>query len=296
MKALLKIVSGEDRYSQSHRESLKTRLNTLNFNHEFKSLTSENEPGFVDREEVSLLNECASGILIDTVLKGKADVALVPLKKIPLKLPEGLIICGLSERDDPSDSLLLKSVNYLPEAILSILPGSKVGVPSELSKWQLSDLCPDVIPQVIKDELMTGMELINSGLLDALVFGTSELDLMEFDPNEFKLKSLHPREFIPACGQGVMAYVCHSEDMETRRIFKNVHQVKTSDCTNVERNVSKLAEREGNSVNVFCEADSNGNYHAVAVMVDPLTGKLKRGRVSQSTTLGLAENLLKSIN
>src|SRR3954469_18874250 len=59
----------------------------------------------------------------EALLDGRADLAVHSLKDLPTDLPQGLVIAGVPEREDPRDAVVGKRLADLPS-------GSKVGTSS----------------------------------------------------------------------------------------------------------------------------------------------------------------------
>jgi hydroxymethylbilane synthase len=106
----------------------------------------------------------------------------------------------------------------------------------------------------------------------------------------------HPKEFVPAPGQGVMAIQTRKDAMEVRKQLIPLHNVTVGECTNVERSILNLMEGGCSMpLGVYCEQDQVGNYHVWAAYADSADSPVKRVQMSRSTRAGLAEEVVTAL-
>jgi len=232
----------------------------------------------------------------DQLLDSKIDVAVHSMKDLPTTSPEGLRIAATSYREDPSDTILILKNNYDPTQSMRLKKGTVVGTSSARRKAQLKDLNLDISTEDIRGNVPTRIQKLREGQFGAIVLATAGLNRLEIDLSEFEVVQMHPREFVPAPAQGVLAYQTRSEDIEMRKIIAKIGDVDVARRTNVERKVLNMMDGGCHlPLGVYCEQDQMGNYHAWGAMANDVNGKVVRCKVSQSTFVGMAEEIYKNL-
>jgi len=227
----------------------------------------------------------------DQLLEGKIDVAVHSMKDLPTTSPEGLRIAATSYREDPSDTILALKSSYDATQPMRLKEGTVVGTSSARRKAQLVDLNPLLKTEDIRGNVPTRIQKLREGQFGAIVLATAGLNRLKIDLSEFEAIQLHPREFVPAPAQGVLAYQTRSEDIEMRKIIAQIGDVDVARRTNVERKVLQMLDGGCQlPLGVYCEQDQLGNYHTWAAMGND-KGEVKRYKLSQSTFVGMAEDI-----
>lgn len=223
------------------------------------------------------------------------DFLLFHLPDVPVNLPEDLVIGALISRVNPAECILVNKENFDATADLKLKNNTITGVRNELHAAQINSLNNTVNIQIHRD-LNNIHDLFNDGLLDAIVIPQFTIEYFDAISGDTQIIKLHPKEFIPTPGQGVTACVCLRDNIEVRKILRTVHKSEISECTNTERNILKMALKEGmKNTGAFCTTDQHRNLHVYACIIDPESGKLKKAALSQSTTKNLSENLFQSL-
>lgn len=97
------------------------------------------------------------------------------------------------------------------------------------------------------------------------------------------------RENIPANGAGIMGIVCYRNDIATRSLLAELHDLETGYCSNIERRI----RIEFPKARVHCQIDRAHRYN-LAVQVNK-DGDERSFYFSQSTFVGLAEKAITEI-
>ncbi|MDF1695813.1 MAG: hydroxymethylbilane synthase [Saprospiraceae bacterium] len=232
----------------------------------------------------------------DQLLDGSIDVAVHSMKDLPTSSPEGLRIAATSYREDPSDTLLIRSGFYDPTQNLRLKEGTIVGTSSARRKAQLMDLNSTIQTEDIRGNVPTRIEKLREGQFGAIVLATAGLNRLQLDVSDLEVVRLHPREFVPAPAQGVLAYQTRNEDMEMRKVINKIGNRDVAFCTNVERRVLQMMDGGCHlPLGVYCEQDQMGNYHTWSAMSAGLDQPMKRCKISQSTYAGLAEEIYNNL-
>lgn len=227
------------------------------------------------------------------LLRGDVDMAVHSMKDLPTTQPDGLVIAGVSYRENPADVLLVRP-EVVDNQLFKLKTGAVVGTSSSRRKAQLLGYRPDLQLVDIRGNVPNRVEKLRSGDFDAILLAAAGIARLQLDLDSLVVVNLNVREFVPAPAQGVLAYQCCEDDLETRRIIKRVlHTPEVAAVTNVERKVMKLIEGGCHlPLGVYCEKDASGNYHVWAALADAWDKPVRRVRLSQSTHLGLAERVV----
>ena len=229
----------------------------------------------------------------DALLAGEADLAVHSMKDLPTTHPEGLVVTAVSYRANPADTLLVRREVAVADAMLKLPEGAIVGTSSARRKAQMRDMRPDVALRDIRGNVPTRIEKLRRGDFDAILLAAAGLERLSLDLDDLIVVALHPREFVPAPAQGVLAFQCHRDDVALRRMLKVLHNPDVSAATNVERKVLKLLGAGCHTpLGVYCERDRNGHYHVWAALADTWDSPVRHARVVSSTSHELAETVL----
>jgi porphobilinogen deaminase len=230
------------------------------------------------------------------LLDGSVDVAISPLNQISTSQPEGLVIGALSQRGNPQNILILSPDAVDPDQILKLKTKSKIECSYPLVQAQLSSLRPDLSISNKPKDVYTLLNQLKDGSISGFVISAIEKDEFNDQFQEHFPVNLHPHEFIPSAGQGVNAYRCLRENIELRKILRDVHHPEVSTCTNVERRLLKHFDiNDQPSIGVYCKRDIAGNYHVYASYVIDKYQAPIFVKISQSTTFGLDQKLYQLI-
>lgn len=228
------------------------------------------------------------------LLRGEVDLTVYSMKNLPTTQPEGLVITAVSHRDNPSDWLIVRKESFSGKEIFKLKHGATVGASSTLRKAQLLDFRPDTQPNAVRGDAATRLEKLRAGDFDAVFLAAADLSRLGLDWTGFEVVELNPREFVPAPAQGVLAWLTHRDDTQTRLIMKKIHRPEISSLTNVERRVLQLMKGGCQlPLGAYCERDTLGNFHAFAAC--EIDATMRRARWSSSTSFGMAEKLVEQL-
>lgn len=230
------------------------------------------------------------------LLSGQIDMAVHSMKDLPTEMKDGLIIAGVSERADPADWLLIRKDRYDAARSLGLPMEAIVGTSSNRRKAQINYLRNDLQVRDLRGNVPTRLRKLAEGQYDGIILAAAGLTRLEIDLSEFAVKKLHPREFVPAPAQGVLAYQINGERQDMRSAIKQIHQRKTSRVTNVERKVLKMLQGGCHlPLGVYCEQDDAGYFHVWAAYASTVKDDLRHAHISYNTTDGLAEAVVNEL-
>lgn len=232
--------------------------------------------------------------LEDALLNHDVDLAIHSLKDMPTTQPNGLCLASVSYREDPSDVLIIRKEVMQEGRLLSLPANAIIGTSSARRKAQIKHLVSDCEIKDIRGNVPTRIQKLIDGHFDAILLAQAGINRLALDLSDLKTITLHPSEFVPAPGQGVMVSQCRIDDIPTRKILKELHQTDVGDCINVERKVLQMLDGGCQlPLGVFCSKDAMGNYHVQSALEKD--GELRRFKTSQSTRLGLSETILNAL-
>ena len=232
----------------------------------------------------------------DALLNGSIDLAIHSMKDLPTTSPPGLIIAGVSHREDPADWLVIRQEAHDPDGLFKLSTGAVIGTSSSRRKAQMLSYRPDVSLKDVRGNVPTRLQKLADGLYDAIILAAAGLKRLESDLSGFTVVRMNPKEFVSAPAQGVLAYQVLAEDSETRRVIQRIHHSEVAAVTNVERKVLKLLDGGCQMpVGVYCEQDALGSFHVWAALAENWQGQVRRARYSSSTSFELAEQIVEQL-
>lgn len=249
----------------------------------------------IARQELTRIGVESTVVFLDDleggILRGDIDAALQPLGTIPLERPGELVIAALSARENSGDLLVMHLEAQDNRLDFGLKKGAVVCCATAWQAAQLRDFRPDLAVSVSEDGGAAMLSGLQAGACAAIIPATADMVPEDLEQSGLVVVELNPREFVPAPGQGVLAWLAHRDSLPVRRLLKQIHHPEVSACTNVERRVLQLlggdvAARTG----AFVERDAAGNFHAFVAC--ETGGSICRARLSQSTNFELAERVV----
>lgn len=163
------------------------------------------------------------------LLDGRADLAVHSMKDVPMKLPAGLSLAVICEREDPLDAFVSNtyaSFDDLPQ-------GAKVGTSSLRRKSQILKARPDLEIIDLRGNVGTRLSKLDAGLYDAIILasaGLKRLGLAE------RIRHTLPAEVsLPAVGQGALGLECRAADQAVLELILPLLHSETDVCVRTER-------------------------------------------------------------
>lgn len=234
--------------------------------------------------------------LEDALSLGEIDMAVHSMKDMPTESPAGLCLTALSYRDDPADTLIIRKDKVDRTADFRLVRGAIVGSSSARRKSQMLSLRSDINMKDIRGNVPTRINKLREGAYDAILLAQAGLNRLGLELDDLEVVRLHPREFVPAPAQAVLAYQCRIDDVRVRRLLMKIHNPDVAELTNVERKVLNMMDGGCHlPLGVYCRKDDMGYYHAEAYYSATESGKGKRVSVSLSTTSGMAQKIYEEL-
>lgn len=178
------------------------------------------------------------------LIDGEIDFAVHSLKDMPSELGQGLVLTKTIKREDPRDILVLNSrygpiedpIQWLKKA-----DGMRIGTGSKRRKSQLLKLNPNLKIDLIRGNIDTRLEKMESEAYDAIVLAAAGVNRLKI--NWINSYIIDENYMIPAVGQGALAVEIREGNEELKSIFDAIADTTTSLCVQAER--AYLAEING---------------------------------------------------
>jgi hydroxymethylbilane synthase len=215
------------------------------------------------------------------MINNEIDFAVHSLKDLPTRLPEGLVLGCVTERENPADALVLhekhqgKQLDTLPE-------GAVIGTSSLRRLAQLKYNFPHFTFKDIRGNLITRMAKLDAGEYDALILAVAGLERLEMSDRIHQI--IPPSVSLHAVGQGALGIECRGADTEVLELLKAIEHTPTAQRCYAER--AFLRELEGGcQVPIGVNTELDGNNLTLIGMVASLDGKrLVKDRVTGEAT------------
>jgi hydroxymethylbilane synthase len=178
--------------------------------------------------------------LEEELLAGTIDLAVHSHKDLPTENPPGLSIAAVSEREDPSELLLILKDCVDVHQKLSLKYGAIVGTSSNRRKAQLLAYRPDLEIEDLRGNVNTRVAKLRDEKYDAIMLAKAGVFRLGLDLSEFHVEEITPNEIVPAPAQGVLAIQIRENDTELHNALQPLHHPEVAEALAVERGVLKL--------------------------------------------------------
>jgi hydroxymethylbilane synthase len=228
------------------------------------------------------------------VLDGRTHAAVHSFKDVPTKLPDGITLAAVMQREDPRDAYL--PAPGRPRTLAELPAGSRIGTSSLRRRAILLSQRPDLVIEDLRGNLNTRFRKLEDGEYDAVILALAGVRRFgrEADVGEI----LDPPQWLPAAGQGALAIVCRSDDHATQERIRPLNDDATRAATAAER--AFLARLEGGcQIPIGALARVNDSSIALRGLVASLDGRTVirgsiEGSAADAATVGeqLAQKLI----
>ncbi|CAD5924071.1 Porphobilinogen deaminase [Planktothrix tepida] len=215
------------------------------------------------------------------MLNGDSDIAVHSLKDLPTRLPEGLMLGCVSEREDPADALVVHE-KHKDKQLETLPAGAIIGTSSLRRLAQLRHHYPHLEFKDIRGNLNTRLQKLDDGEYDAIILAVAGLTRLNMSD---RIHQVIPSEIsLHAVGQGALGIECREGDDDILEIIKVLEHTPTAQRCYAER--AFLRELEGGcQVPIGVNTAINGDQLTLTGMVASLDGKrLIKDTVTGNTT------------
>ena len=194
----------------------------------------------------------------DALLKKKIDLAVHSHKDLPTDLVKGLVIAAVSEREDPSELLLINKNAVDERQKFSLKQNAIVGTSSARRKSQMLAWRSDVKLEDLRGNVPTRIQKLRDKKCDAILIANAGVSRLEIDLREFHCEMLDANEFIPAPAQGVLALQIREGDKELFEKLQELNHKEVAETISVERKILNLFDGGCQSpLGAICEKEED---------------------------------------
>ena len=217
------------------------------------------------------------------VLNKEIDFAVHSLKDVPSELDENLILASIPKREVVNDVFISSDGSTLD----NIKKGSVIGTSSLRRAVQVSRKRPDVIVKPIRGNIETRIKKIYGDIYDAIVLAQAGISRLGVS---VKYSPLPIDDFSPSPGQGAIAIVARSDDLQTLSMLKKIEDADSRLEIEAERSLSDYVD-SGCRFPLGAYAKSNGSEMTLSVSAFSVDGKEslhvnKTGKKDDPASLG----------
>ena len=190
------------------------------------------------------------------MLNNEIDFAVHSLKDLPTRLPEGLVLGCVTERENPADALVVHE-KHKDKQIDTLPAGAIVGTSSLRRLAQLRYHYPHLAFKDVRGNLNTRLAKLDAGEYDALILAVAGLTRLGMGDRIHQ--SLPSEVSLHAVGQGALGIECRADDTEVLELLKAIEHIPTAQRCDAER--AFLRQLEGGcqvpiGVNTHLEGDA----------------------------------------
>jgi len=165
----------------------------------------------------------------EALLRGEIDLAVHSMKDVPTRLPAGLEILAIPEREDPRDVLITRN----KVSLARLVPGSRIGTSSLRRQAQLLHYRPDLSIQILRGNLDTRLRKLEAGEYDGIILAAACIKRLGW--SDRVTEYLSPDVCLPAIGQGALALEGRTDDGFVREVVARLDHHPTRIAVTAER-------------------------------------------------------------
>ena len=231
--------------------------------------------------------------LEEQLLDGSIDLAVHSHKDLPTKNPEGLIIAAVSEREDPSEVILILKDCVDTSKKLSIKHNGIVGTSSNRRQSQLLAIRPDLEFENLRGNVPTRIQKLRDEDYDAIIMAKAGLSRLKLDLSEFYIEEIEPTaELVPAPSQGVLAIQIKETNTQLFEVLQALNNQAVADEIAIERKVLNLFDGGCHMpLGCYCK-NEDGLFHVWTTKSKDQDEFPDRLYITSKTSEGLAEKIV----
>jgi len=153
------------------------------------------------------------------MIDNDTDLAVHSLKDLPTRLPSGLILGCVTERENPADALVVHE-KHKDKQLETLPAGSVVGTSSLRRLAQLRHHFPHLAFKDVRGNLNTRLAKLDAGEYDAIILAVAGLNRLGMSDRVHQI--IPPEVSLHAVGQGALGIECRADDTEVLEILKKV--------------------------------------------------------------------------
>ncbi len=273
---------------------IKDRLEAINITAELKVIKTQGDSILNLRLDKLEGKGFFTKELEEHLLEKSIDLAVHSHKDLPTVNPPGLIIAAVSEREDPSEVILILKDCVDGSKKLSVKHNGTVGTSSNRRQSQLSAVRPDLEFKNLRGNVNTRIQKLRDEDYDAIIMAKAGISRLNLDLSEFYIEEIEPTaEMVPAPAQGVLAVQIREEDQDLFNILQQINDKNVAQTIGVERKVLNLFEGGCHMpLGCYCEKDDEGLFHVWTTKAVDREEFPDRLYITAENTQGLAEKIV----
>ena len=186
-----------------------------------------------DRIQGRLQDQGGKGLftkeLDEALLDGRIDCAIHSMKDLPTRMPPGIVLACVPEREDPRDGFIARSAKSLAD-----LPaGATVGTASLRRQAQTLHLRPDLKVELLRGRVETRLAKIEAGAFDATYLALAGLRRLGLERHVASV--VDSEAMPPAPAQGALAITAREGDDKTLALLTPLDIAEHAIATTCER-------------------------------------------------------------
>lgn len=215
----------------------------------------------------------------EALMRDEVDIAVHSMKDVPIKLPDGLEISVITQRENPMDALISKG-----NIKLSDLPrNARVGTGSLRRTTQLLSYRPDLQIVPLRGNIDTRIKKLESEGLDAIILASAGLIRMGW--KDIITEIISPEIILPSVGQGAVGIESRRFDVAVLQAIVGLDHEETHLALEAERAFLRVMGG-GCQVPIAAYATLNDNKINLKALVGSPDGK----QILKSEKNGLSQN------
>ena len=194
----------------------------------------------------------------EALLNKEIDIAVHSNKDLPTTSPPGLKIAAVSDREDPSELLIINKDAVDEQSVLSLKKNAIVGTSSPRRKSQILSFRHDLIIDDLRGNVPTRINKLRDKKYDAVMLAAAGVYRLNLSLEDFHVEKLAPEVFIPAPAQGVLALEIRENDIELSGLLAKLNVKDVEAAIKFERTI--LNKFEGGchlALGAFTKAKEN---------------------------------------
>ncbi|MGZ5333212.1 MAG: hydroxymethylbilane synthase [Solirubrobacterales bacterium] len=186
------------------------------------------------------------------LLAGEVDIAVHSAKDLPAELPDGLTVCGVTAREDPTDAWVGEA-----SSLDQVVEGARVGTSSLRRRSQLLAARPDLEMVELRGNVDTRLAKLDDEDLDGIVLAAAGLRRLGLEGEiAFRFETA---QMTPAPGQGTVALEVRTDDGRAREAASGITEPLALSAFNAERAaVEALGASCNTPVGIVARVDGSG--------------------------------------
>ncbi len=171
----------------------------------------------------------------DSLLEKRVDIAVHSMKDLPTDDVPGLKIAAVTEREDPSDIMLISKESCNPDNPIPINYDASVGTSSLRRIAQIKSKVATLEAVPLRGNLPTRINKLRDRKYDSIIVASAGVNRLNLDLSDLNVFKLPFEYFLPAPSQGALAIQIRTDDDDTENILKIHNHNDTRKAVDAER-------------------------------------------------------------